>query len=415
MRKNKIEVLAPVGSFDTLQAAIQAGADAIYFGVEQLNMRAKSINSFTITDIKEVAESCRQHNVKCYLTLNTVMYNHDLQLAGKIISEAKKQGVDAVIASDFAIIELCSQHQIPLHVSTQANVSNIESINFFSRFSDCIVLARELTLKQVEELTKEVERKQVKGVSGEPLKIEVFAHGALCMAISGKCYLSLHSQNAAANRGACIQNCRHPYKVIDLETNEELLVDNEYIMSAKDLCTIDILDQILNAGVDVLKIEGRGKSADYVYTVTKCYKEAVHAIKYRAYTQEKIEAWKNELSSVYNRGFWQGYYLGRNLGEWAGTPGSVATERKIYIGKSSRYYPKIQVSEFLVETGSLKEGDTVMIIGPKTGYVKAHLKEMKVNGTKNELAQRGDKVTFSFGTKVCSSDKLYKVVEAANV
>jgi U32 family peptidase len=415
MRKNKIEVLAPVGSFDTLQAAIQAGADAVYFGVEQLNMRAKSVNSFLVTDIKDIAATCHNQNVKCYLTLNTVMYNHDLQLASRILKEAQKQGVDAVIASDFAIIQLCNELAFPLHISTQANVSNIASINFFSRYADVIVLARELTLKQVEELTKEVERKKIKGVSGNPLKIEVFAHGALCMAISGKCYLSLHSQNAAANRGACIQSCRHPYKVTDLETNEELVVDNEYIMSSKDLCTIDILDELLNAGVDVLKIEGRGKSADYVYTTTKCYKEAVTAIQQRSYTANKINAWKKELAAVYNRGFWEGYYLGRKLGEWSPTPGSAATERKIYIGKSSRYYPKIQVSEFLIETGSLKEGDTVMVIGPKTGFIKAELKEMKVNGAKGTMAERGDKVTFPFGIKVCSSDKLYKVVEAVNV
>lgn len=414
MNKNKIEVLAPVGSFETLQAAIQAGADAIYFGVEQLNMRAKSVNAFRVADIEKVVQSCQMNNLKCYLTLNTVMYDHDLQLAIRILKEAKKQGIDAVIASDFAIIELCSQLQIPLHISTQANVTNIESIKFFARMSDVIVLARELSLLQVARISKEIKRKKITGVSGQLLRIETFAHGALCMAVSGKCYLSLHSQNSSANRGSCLQTCRHAYKVTDKETNEELEIDNEYIMSAKDLCTIDILDQLVEAGIDVLKIEGRGKSADYVYTVTKCYKEAVQAINDKTYTAEKIEGWQQELAKVYNRGYWEGYYLGRKLGKWARTPGSAASVRKMYIGKSSRYYPKIQVSEFVVETGTVKEGDTIMVIGPKSGFIKTELKEMQVNGHKSLTARPGDKITFPFSSKIYSSDKLYKVVEQAN-
>ncbi len=305
MKKN-IEVLAPAGSFESLHAAIQAGANAIYFGVEQLNMRSRSANSFSLNDVAEISSICKQKNVHAYITLNTVMYEHDMQLLQKILQEVKVHKIDAVIASDFAVMEKCKQLNIPLHISTQANVSNIESVKFFSTFSDVVVLARELTLKQIETITKEIQRKKIKGISGNLIKIEVFIHGALCMAISGKCYLSLHSKNASANRGACFQNCRRAYSVKDIETNEELIIDNEYIMSPKDLCTINVLDQIINSGVDVLKIEGRSKGPEYVYTVTKCYKEAIEAIQDGTYTRAKITAWENELQKVYNRGFWEG-------------------------------------------------------------------------------------------------------------
>jgi putative protease len=405
------ELLAPVGSYDSLQAAIQGGADSIYFGVEQLNMRAKSVNAFGVEDMKEVSRICKENNIKCYLTLNTVIYDHDIQLARKIIKEAKKQEIDAVIASDFAIIELCKKEQIPVHISTQANVSNIESVQFFSQAANVIVLARELTLKQVEQICGEIKRKKIKGASGEKLKIEIFIHGALCMAISGKCYLSLHTQNASANRGACTQNCRRPYKVTDIETNEELVIDNEYIMSPKDLCTIDILDQIMNTGADVLKIEGRGKPADYVYIVTKCYREALQAIKEGSYTKDKIALWTKELATVYNRGFWEGYYLGRKLGEWTPTPGSAATKKKIYLGKSTKYYPKMQIAEFLIESGGLKKGDTIMITGPKIGVVEEQLEELYVNGAKSNEAKKGDKITLPFKDKLSGSDKMYKITD----
>lgn len=414
MKKQKVELLAPVGSFDSLQAAINGGADAIYFGVEQLNMRTRSAQSFYISDIKEISSVCKKNRIKSYITLNTVMYEHDMQLLQAILKEVKKCKIDAVIASDFAVIEYCSQHGIPLHISTQANVSNIESVKFFSRFANVIVLARELTLKQVQHITDEIKRKKIKGPSGELIKIEIFVHGALCMAVSGKCYMSLHTQNASANRGACVQNCRRPYIVTDAETGEELKIEGEYIMSPKDLCTIDILDQVIASGADVLKIEGRTKGADYVQVVTKCYREAIDAIADGTYSKEKIEEWKGELTKVYNRGFWEGYYLGRQLGEWTPQPGSAATEKKLYIGKGSKYYPRIGVGEFIIEAGMLKVGDTLMITGPKCGMVKEKLRELTVNGEKAMEAVKGDKITFPFVTKVTPADKLYKIVEAAH-
>ncbi len=355
MNDRKIELLSPAGSFECLQAAIKGGADAVYFGVEQLNMRAKSNNSFAVSDIKQVGHICQANGIRSYITLNTVMYDHDMQLLYGILKEAKKQQIDAVIASDFAVIEYCNQLELPIHISTQANVCNIQSVQFFSRFSDVVVLARELTLKQIEHISKEIKRRKITGVSGELMKIEVFVHGALCMAISGKCYLSLHSQNASANRGACTQNCRRPYRVTDTETNETLLLDNEYIMSPKDLCTIDILNQVLSSGVDVLKIEGRSKGADYVFNVTKCYREAIEAIEKNSFTHLKIIDWIQRLSSVYNRGFWQGYYLGHKFGEWTNHPGSAATEKKIYIGKGSKYYPKLRSVSFQLKPAPLKQ------------------------------------------------------------
>jgi len=412
MKKQKIELLSPVGSFESLQAAIHAGADAVYFGVEQLNMRAKSVHSFSISDLSLIKTICSEHHVKAYLTLNTVMYEHDMQLLRTILKEVKKQGIHSVIASDFAVMEYCKKLKIPIHVSTQANVSNIEAVRFFAVFSDVVVLARELTLKQVKQITDEITRKKIKGISGELMKIEIFAHGALCMAISGKCYLSLHSQNSSANRGACIQNCRHAYKVTDLETNEELLIDNEYIMSPKDLCTINILDQVLDSGVDILKIEGRGKGPEYVYAVTKCYREALQAVKEGTYTLEKIAQWKNELDKVYSRGFWEGYYLGKKLGEWTTNPGSIATEKKVYIGKGKKYYSKIKVGEFLLESGSIKQGDTLMVTSPGFGVIKEKMEKLIVNGIEAERAVKGDLITFPFREKITSKDRLYKIVEA---
>jgi U32 family peptidase len=415
MSKKPIELLSPIGSFESLQAAIQAGASAVYFGVEQLNMRAKSINSFSVDNLKEISAKCKPQGIKTYLTLNTVLYDHDMQLMRSIVNHAKQNEIDAVIASDFAVIELCNEMKMPVHISTQANVSNIQSVQFFSRFADVIVLARELTLKQTESITKEIKRKNITGVSGQPLKIEVFVHGALCMAISGKCYLSLHQQNASANRGACTQVCRRPYKVSDVESGEELLVDNEYIMSPKDLCTIDILDQIIASGVDVLKIEGRGKGPEYVYTTTRCYREAIDAIAEGTYTAEKIAEWKKQLSSVYNRGFWEGYYLGRKLGEWTPHPGSAATERKIYIGKCTKYYPGIQIGEFLLESGSIQKGDTILITSNRFGIHKEILNDFRVNGEEDDIANKSDKITFPLNVKPSLNDKLYKMVKDENV
>lgn len=413
-KAQQAEILAPAGSFESLQAAVQAGADAVYFGVEQLNMRTRSSKSFEIADIKKVCSICREHGMRAYLTLNTVMYEHDMQLLKTILKEAKKQGIDAVIAADFSVIEYCSQLGIPLHISTQANISNIESVQFFSRYADVVVLARELTLKQVEHIAKEIKRKKIKGPSGQLVKIELFVHGALCMAISGKCYMSLHTQNASANRGACVQNCRRPYIVKDAESGEELMIDQEYIMSPKDLCTIDILDQVIASGVDVLKIEGRTKGAEYVQTVTKCYKEALESVYADTYTPEKAAVWKAEMEKVYNRGFWEGYYLGRKLGEWTSRPGSAATEKKIYVGRGTKYYPKIGVGEFLIESGTLKAGDTLMVTGPACGMVREKMERLFVNGAEAEAAVKGDKLTFPFATKVTASDKLYKIVAADN-
>lgn len=414
MKKNTIELLSPAGSFECLQAAINGGADAVYFGVEQLNMRAGSVNAFTADDIKKITAVCRKNGIRSYITLNTVMYDHDMQLLRSILKEVKKQKVEAVIAADFAVIESCQQMGIPVHISTQANTSNIETVKFYSRVADVVVLARELTLQQVENISKEINRKKIKGISGELIKVEAFIHGALCMAISGKCYLSLHTQNASANRGACKQNCRHPYKVMDTETNDELLIDNEYIMSPKDLCTINILDKVIKSGVEVLKIEGRSKGPDYVYTVTQCYREALEAIGNGTYTEARIKDWMQRLSTVYNRGFWEGYYMGHQLGQWTKEPGSIATEKKIYIGKGSKYYPKIKVGEFLVESGSLKAGDTIMITGFAVGMAKEKMETLTVNGVKAAVAVKGDKITFPFDIKITPQDKLYKIVETAN-
>jgi len=414
MKERKIELLSPVGSFDCLQAAINAGADAVYFGVEQLNMRTRSSISFSIDDIEEISVRCKLSGLKAYITLNTVIYEHDIQLLRDILTAVKKFKIHAVIAADFAVIQLCNQMNISLHISTQANISNIESVQFFSKFADVVVLARELTLQQVAFIRKEIERQQIKGISGDLLKIELFVHGALCVAVSGKCYMSLHTQNASANRGACVQNCRRPYIVRDAETNEELLVDNEYIMSPKDLCTIDILDQLLNSGVDVFKIEGRSKGADYVYTVTKCYREALQAIENHTYNKEKIDGWLTQLKTVYNRGFWEGYYLGRKLGEWTLQPGSIASEKKIYVGKGSKYYPNIKVAEFIIESGSIKIGDTLMISGAVIGMAKEKMNTLIVNGSDASIAMKGDKITFPLIAKITANDKLYKIVANAD-
>ena len=403
-------LLSPVGSFESLHAAIRGGADAIYFGVEQLNMRTKSIPTITIDDIAEVADICKQNAIKAYLTLNTVVYDYDMQLARKIITECKIQGIDAVIASDFAVFEMCKSIGMPLHISTQANVSNIESVAFFAQMADVVVLARELTLKQVSHITSEIKRRDLRGVSGDLMKIETFVHGALCMAVSGKCYLSLHEKNASANRGACVQNCRRPYQVTDLETGNELLIDNEYIMSPKDLCTIEFVDELMDAGIDVFKIEGRSKSAEYVYTTTKCYREAIDAVIDGSYTKEKIQTWLSELDKVYNRGFWEGYFMGRKLGEWTKNPGSIATEKKIYLAKATKYYPNINVAEFLLETGTIRTGEELMIIGRNTGSDKIILEELIVNGVKQSEANKGDKITFPFPKTLKSNDKLYKII-----
>ncbi len=407
-----VELLAPAGSFEALTAAIQAGANAVYFGIEQLNMRARSSVNFTIEDLPKIVAQCRTHQVKSYLTLNTIVYDHDLNLMRTILDAAADAGLDAVIASDHAVFNDAKKKGVKVHISTQANVSNIESVEFFANFADVVVLARELSLKQVAYITQQIQRRQIMGVSGELMRVEIFAHGALCMAISGKCYLSLHSHFASANRGACIQNCRRQYIVTDKEDGIEFEIDNEYIMSAKDLCTIDFLDKVLDAGVSVLKIEGRGRSADYVYTTTQCYREAIDAYQNDTFTPDKIEAWKARLSTVYNRGFWDGYYLGRTMGEWTDDYGSKATKRKVFLGQGVKYFDKIQVGEFYLESNSLSVGDEIIITGPTTGVIQTTVAEMRVNNTPVDKASKGDSFSLPLPQKIRPSDKLYKIVDA---
>ncbi|HNG06973.1 MAG TPA: peptidase U32 family protein, partial [Saprospiraceae bacterium] len=331
--KSGIELMAPAGSFESMMAAIKAGCNSVYFGVEQLNMRARSSNNFTLEDLKEIARIGKENNVKTYLTLNTILYDHDIKLMKNIVDAVKENGITAIIAADHAVMNYAKKIGVELHISTQANISNIDTIEFYANFADVVVMARELSLMQVADITREIKRRNVTGPSGKLVEVEIFAHGALCMAVSGKCYMSLHSHYASANRGACIQNCRRSYVVTDKDEGIEFEVDNEYIMSAKDLSTIGFLDQILDAGVSVLKLEGRGRSADYVYTVTKCYREAIDAYQNGSYSRENVANWEARLATVFNRGFWDGYYLGRKMGEWNDVYGSKATKRKIYIGK----------------------------------------------------------------------------------
>ena len=405
------EILAPVGSYESLSAAINAGCDSVYFGVEQLNMRVRSSANFSTEDLVQITQKCQSHNVKAYLTINTILYDHDLALMRNIVSTAKECGVSAVIASDHAVMAYAKSVEMPVNISTQANVSNIETVEFYSAYADLMITSRELSLRQVKSIVEEIERRQIRGPSGELIKIEVFAHGALCMAVSGKCYLSLHSHNASANRGACIQNCRKSYVVTDKEEGIELEIDNEYIMSAKDLCTIGFLPKLIDAGVDVLKIEGRARSEDYVHTTVSCYREAVTAIADGTFSSEKVADWTARLATVFNRGFWDGYYLGRKMGEWNDSYGSKATKRKILIGKGVKYYKKIGVAEFLMESNSLKTGDEILISGPTTGVVNTVVEELRVDGEGVEEVRKGNIFSVLIPEIVRPSDKLYKVVE----
>ncbi len=407
-----MELMAPAGGHEALMAGIQAGAGSVYFGVEQLNMRARNNLNFTLEDLPKIAETCHKHGVKAYLTLNTILYDHDISLMKTIVDTAKDSGINAIIASDFAAMHYARKAGMPIHVSTQANVSNVETVEFFAPFADVMVLARELSIMQVAEIIRQIVKKQIKGPSGELVRIEIFGHGALCMAISGKCYLSLHSHFASANRGACIQNCRRNYVVTDKQDGIELEIDNEYIMSAKDLCTIGFLDKIADAGVTVLKIEGRSRSSDYVYTTTKCYKEALDAIAEGTYTKEKVKDWETHLATVYNRGFWDGYYLGRKMGEWNDEYGSKATKRKIYIGRGIKYFGKVQVGEFRIEKEELSVGDEIFISGPTTGVIQTTVKELRVDDQGTTTVKKGDIVSMPLDTKIRRADKLYKIVDA---
>lgn len=405
-----IELMAPAGDFAAMQAAIDAGANSVYFGVEQLSMRARSTMNFVLEDLEEVVARCAPKNVKSYVTLNTIIYDHDLGLAKKIVDKAVEAGITAIIVSDQAVIQYAKSKGMPVHISTQLNVTNIDTVKFYSLFADVMVMSRELSITQVQKIVEAVKRDDVRGPSGELVRIEIFAHGALCMAVSGKCYLSLHTQNSSANRGACIQNCRRKYKVVDLEGGHELEIDNEYIMSPKDLCTIDFLDQIVATGVAVLKIEGRGRAPEYVKTVIECYREAIDACYDGTYGEAKIKDWMERLETVYNRGFWSGYYLGQEMGEWTKKYGSSATQKKVFLGQGIHYFPKAQVAHFQIDAYSLKVGDKILVIGPTTGVVESEIKELMVNDQPVQEALQGMECTFPLDKLIRKSDKLYKVV-----
>lgn len=408
----KIELMAPAGNFESLQAALDNGCDSVYFGVEQLNMRARATMNFVLDDLPEIARRCQEKNVRTYLTLNTIIYDHDLSIVKTLLNKAKEANITAVIASDQAVIMTARSIGMEVHISTQVNVTNIETVKFYAMFADTIVLSRELSLRQVKKITEQIEKEQVKGPSGNLVEIEIFGHGALCMAVSGKCYLSLHSHNSSANRGACKQNCRKKYTVIDQESGFEIEIDNEYMMSPKDLCTLDFLDQVIDTGIKVLKIEGRGRAPEYVATVIKTYREAIDSYYDGTFSQEKVAVWMEALNTVYNRGFWSGYYLGQKLGEWSKDPGSNATQKKVYIGKGMHYFPKASVAEFKIEAYDLKKGDKILITGPSTGVQELVVEEMMVNDTLSEKASKGDSLTLKLPFRIRLSDKLYKIVEA---
>ncbi|MGZ5197885.1 MAG: peptidase U32 family protein, partial [Kaistella sp.] len=388
------------------------GADSIYFGVEQLNMRARASMNFTIDDLPEIARRCSEKGVRTYLTLNTIVYDHDLSIIKTLLDKAKAANLTAVIAMDQAVITYARQIGIEVHISTQINITNIETVKFYALFADTMVMSRELSITQIKKICDQIVKDDVRGPSGSLVEVEIFGHGALCMAVSGKCYLSLHSHNSSANRGACKQNCRKKYTVIDQETGFEIELDNEYMMSPKDLCTIGFLDQIVDSGVKVLKIEGRGRAPEYVATVTKCYREAIDSIANRTFSQEKVEGWMKQLETVYNRGFWDGYYLGQQLGEWSDNSGSSATQKKVYVGKGRTFYTKSNIAEFLIEAYDVNVGDRFLIQGPTTGSQEMVLEAMQVDQKPGNLkASKSDIITFRTDFRIRPSDKLYKIVE----
>lgn len=411
----KMEIMAPVGSYESLMAAIQAGADSVYFGVGKLNMRSRSANNFGLDDMERISSIAKQNNVRTYLTVNTIVYDDELEEMRIIVDKAKETGISAIIASDMAVMEYARAVGVEIHASTQCNISNLEAVRYYARYADVIVTARELSLRQVSYITKAISEQNIRGPKGNLVEIEVFAHGALCMSVSGKCYLSLDNYNYSANRGACLQLCRREYLVIDLESDIELVVDNKYIMSPKDLCTIGFLDKIVKAGVKVLKIEGRGRSADYVKTVVECYREALKAIAEGHYTKELIENLTERLRTVFNRGFWDGYYLGRKMGEWAERYGSQATENKIFLGLVTNYFNRIGVAEARLQTAeTLGVGQEVMVTGATTGVYRSVVEEIHLDkGPVDEVAQ-GDVFSFKTKTPLRRGDKLYKVVKVVD-
>lgn len=423
MNNEQYEIMAPVGSRESLAAAINAGADSIYFGIEKLNMRAHSASTFTISDLREIAKTCDEHGIKTYLTVNTIIYGEDIPTMHEIIDAAKEAGISAVIASDVAVMMYCRKVGQEVHLSTQLNISNIEALRFYAQFADVVVLARELRMDQVKAIHEQAIEENICGPSGNPIRIEMFCHGALCMAISGKCYLSLHNANRSANRGECVQICRRGYKVeayesdavynaTDIETGNELKIDNKYIMSPKDLKTIRFIDKMMDAGVRVFKIEGRARGPEYVDTVVRCYKEAIASVLDGSFTEEKKDKWDESLRKVFNRGFWDGYYQGQTLGEWNDSYGSKATEKKVYCAKTIKYFSKIGVAEFQVEAHELNVGDRLLITGPTTGAMYLDCKEIRFDLKPVEKAKKGWRISIAVPGKVRPSDKLFIIQNA---
>ena len=407
--------MAPVGSYESLMAAIQGGAGSVYFGVEHLNMRSRSANNFTLDDLRKIVEIASKNNVKTYLTLNVEIFDGEIQLMNEVVSAAKEAGVSAVIAADVSVIQFARSIGLEVHISTQVNITNIEAVKFYSNFADVVVLAREMNLGRVWEISNQIKEEQIKGPAGKLMQLEMFVHGALCMATSGKCYLSLHEMNSSANRGACLQSCRRAYTVTDKETGAELDIENEYIMSPKDLKTIHFLNKILDAGVSVLKIEGRARSPEYVQATAQCYREAVDAYFEDDFTDEKVNDWNERLGAVFNRGFWNGYYLGQRLGDWSKNYGSLATKRKMYIGKCTNYFNKINVAEFKLETSNLMVGDEILVTGPTSGVVKTIVTEIRVDLKPEEEGKKGQLISIQIDEKIRRADKLFKMIDAKEV
>ena len=399
--------MAPVGSRESLSAAINAGADAVYFGVEGLNMRSKSSANFTLDDLRDIAATCTGHGVKTYLTVNTIVYDEDLEKVDAIVSAAAEAGISAVIASDLAVFAACRRHGVEIHISTQCNISNIEAVRFYSAYADVMVLARELNLDQVAAISQAIEREDICGPSGQRVRLEMFCHGALCMAVSGKCYLSLHQMNSSANRGSCTQICRRGYRVTDIETGDQLEIENKYIMSPKDLKTIHFLNKMIDAGVSVFKIEGRARGPEYVALTVQAYSEAIQSICDGSFTDEKIAHWNESLSRVFNRGFWDGYYMGQRLGEWSSKYGSSATKVKRYIAKGVRYFPKLGVGEFLMEAGELHPGDEIVITGTDTGAIIMKVDELRLEYDPVQTVRKGDSFSMKVPRKIRPSDRMY--------
>ena len=405
------EIMAPVGSRESLAAAIQAGANSIYFGIGQLNMRSHSANHFDINDLHEIAETCKAHGIKTYLTVNTIIYDEDMEAMRQIVDAAKAADISAVIASDVAVLVYCRQVGVEVHLSTQLNITNVESLKFYAQFADVTVLARELNMTQVKHIYDEITNQNICGPMGKPVRIEMFCHGALCMAVSGKCYMSLHAANRSANRGQCVQICRRSYTATDNETGNQLEIDNKYLMSPKDLKTVRFIDKMIDAGVRVFKIEGRARGPEYVYTVVSCYREAIQAVLEGTFTEEKKDKWDERLATVFNRGFWDGYYQGQTMGEWNKNYGSLATEKKVLVGKVTKYFSKIGVAEIAVEAASFKKGDKLLITGTTTGAMYLDAKEIRYDLGAVEEAQQGWRVSIPVPDKVRPNDKFFKLVK----